>query len=72
MEEGMKESHPRVLDLQQPRLCKLHRWLQILDTRIGFCRPSLHVIIDYIILLILHTENKSIPSISKIIIGNLV
>ena len=45
IEEGTRESHPRVQDLQHPRLGKSRRGLQILDTRMGFPRPSLNVIL---------------------------
>ena len=34
--EGTRESHPRVHDLQHPRLGKPRRGLQIMDTRMGF------------------------------------
>ena len=50
IEGGTRESHPRVQDLQHPRLGKPRRGLQILDTRKGFPRPSLNVVLDYIIL----------------------
>ena len=46
---GTREFHPRVQDLQHPRLGKPRRRLQILDTRIGFPRPSHNVVIDSII-----------------------
>ena len=49
---GTRESHPRVQDLQHPRLGKPRRGLQILDTRMGFPRPSRNVVIDSIILLL--------------------
>ena len=39
-----------VQDLQYPRLGKPRRGLQILDTRMGFPRPSLNVVLDSIIL----------------------
>ena len=42
---GTRESHPRVLDLQHPRLGNPRRELQILDTRMGFPRPSLNVVL---------------------------
>ena len=48
IEEGTRESHPRVQDLQHPRLGKPRRGLQILDTRMGFPRPSLNVVLDSI------------------------
>ena len=48
IEGGTRESHPRVQDLQHPRLGKPRRGLQILDTRKGFPRPSLNVVLDYI------------------------
>ena len=38
----------RVQDLQHPRLGKPRRGLQILDTRKGFPRPSLNVVLDSI------------------------
>ena len=41
---------PRVQDLQHPRLGKPRRGLQILDTRMGFPRPSLIVVLDSILL----------------------
>ena len=47
---GTRESHPRVQDLRHPRLGKPRRGLQILDTRMGFPRPSLNVVLDSIIL----------------------
>ena len=46
--EGCRESHPRVQDLLHPRLGKPRRGLQILDTRMGFPRPSLNVVLDSI------------------------
>ena len=48
IEGGTRESHPRVQDLQHPRLDKPRRGLQILDTRKGFPRPSLNVVLDSI------------------------
>ena len=48
IEEGTRESHPRVQDLLHPRLGKPRRGLQILDTRMGFPRPSLNVVLDSI------------------------
>ena len=51
IEGGTRESHPRVQDLQHPRLDKPRPGLQILDTRMGFPRPSLNVVLDSIILL---------------------
>ena len=45
---GTRESHPRVQDLQHPRLGKPRRGLQILDTRMGFPRPYRNVVIDSI------------------------
>ena len=48
IEGGTRESHPRVQDLQYPRLGKPRRGLQILDTRMGFPRPSLNVVLDSI------------------------
>ena len=53
--EGTRASHPRVHDLQHPRLGKPHRGLQIMDTRMGFPCPFHSVVIDSIIL-ILWTE----------------
>ena len=50
IEGGTRESHPRVQDLQHPRLGKPRRGLQILDTRMGFPRLSLNVVLDSIIL----------------------
>ena len=51
--EGVtRESHPRVQDLQHPRLGKPRRGLQILDTRKGFPRPSLNVVLDSISLIL--------------------
>ena len=44
--EGTRESHPRVHDLQHPRLAE--SWmLQIMDTRMGFPCPFHNVVIDY-------------------------
>ena len=51
IEGGTRESHPRVQDLQHPRLGKPRRGLQILDTRMGFPSPSLNVVLDSINLL---------------------
>ena len=48
IEGGSRESHPRVQDLLHPRLGKPRRGLQILDTRMGFPRPSLNVVLDSI------------------------
>ena len=48
IEGGTRESHPRVQDLQHPRLGKPRRGLQILDTQMGFPRPSLNVVLDSI------------------------
>ena len=48
IEGGMRESHPCVQDLQHPRLGKPRRGSQILDTRMGFPRPSLNVVLDSI------------------------
>ena len=48
IEGGTWESHPRVHDLQYPRLGKPRRGLQILDTWMGFPRPSLNVVLDSI------------------------
>ena len=49
---GTWESHPRVQDLQHPRLGKPSRRLQILDTRMGYLRSFRNVVIDSIILLL--------------------
>ena len=43
-----KESHPRVHDLQHPRLGKPHHGLLIMDTRMGFPCPFRSVVIDSI------------------------
>ena len=43
---GTLESHPSVQDLQHSLLGKPRRRLQILDTRMGFPRPSRNVVID--------------------------
>ena len=51
IEGGTRESHPRVQDLQHLRLGKPRRGLQIFDTRMGFPRPSLNVVLDSISLL---------------------
>ena len=48
--EGTRESHPRVNDLQYPRLSKPRRGLQIMDTRIDFSCPVYNVVIDSICL----------------------
>ena len=45
IEGGTRESHSRIQDLQHPRLGKPHRGLQILDTWMGFPRPSLNVVV---------------------------
>ena len=50
MEGGTQESHPRVQDFLHPRLGKPCRGLQILDTHMGFPRPSLNSVLDSIIL----------------------
>ena len=42
------QSHPRVQDLKHPPLGKPRHGLQILDSRMGFPRPSLNVVIDLI------------------------
>ena len=57
IEGGTRESHPRVQDLLHQRLGKPSRGLQILDTRMGFPRPSLNVVLDSISLK--SEENKS-------------
>ena len=46
--KGTRESHPRVHDLQHPRLGKPRRGLQIMDTRMGFPCPFHSVVIDSI------------------------
>ena len=46
--EWTRESHPRVHDLQHPRLGKPRRGLQIMDTRMGFPCPFHSVVIDSI------------------------
>ena len=46
--EGTSESHPRVHDLQHPRLGKPCRGLQTMDTRMGFPCPFHSVVIDCI------------------------
>ena len=48
IEGGTREFHPRVQDLQHARLGKPHYGLQILDTWMGFPRPSLNVVFDSI------------------------
>ena len=48
IEEGTRESHPRVHDLQHPQLGKPRRGLQIMDTRMGFPCPFHTVVIDSI------------------------
>ena len=42
------EPHPRAQDLQHPRLGKPRQGLQILDTRMGFPRAYLNVVLDFI------------------------
>ena len=68
IEGGTRESHPRVQDLQHPRLGKPRRGLQILDTRMGFPRPSLNVVLDSISLILwcltLGWDNIFAPSFS--------
>ena len=54
--EGTRESHPRVHDLQHPRLGKPRRGLQIMDTRMGFPCPFHSVVIDSINLSPHHSE----------------
>ena len=54
IEGGTRESHPRVRDLQHPRRGKPRRGLQILDTWMGFPRPSLNVVLDSISLKLSH------------------
>ena len=46
--EGTSESHPRVHDLQHPRLGKPCCGLQTMDTRMGFPCPFHSVVIDCI------------------------
>ena len=60
IEEGTRESHPRVHDLQHPRLGKPRRGLQILDSRMGFPRPSLNVVLDSISLCISDRYHKRV------------
>ena len=48
IEGGTREYHPRVQDMQHPRLGKPRRGLQILDTWMGFPSPSLNVVLDSI------------------------
>ena len=48
IEGGTRESNPRVQDLLHPRLGKPRHGLQILDTRMGFPRSSLNVVLDSI------------------------
>ena len=68
IEGGTRESHPRVQDLLHPRLGKPRRGLQILDTRMGFPRPSLNVVLDSISLILwcltLGWDNIFAPSFS--------
>ena len=47
--EGTRESHPRVHDLQHPRLGKPRRGLQIMDTRMGFPCPF-HIVVIVILI----------------------
>ena len=53
IEEGTQESHPCVQDVLHPRLGKPRRGLQIMDTRMGFPRPSLNVMLDSVIPLLI-------------------
>ena len=46
--EGKRESHPRVHDLQHPRLGKPRRGLYIIDSRIWFPCPFRNAVIDSI------------------------
>ena len=46
--EGMRESNPRVHDVQHPRLGQPRRGLQIMDTRMGFPCPFRNAVIDSI------------------------
>ena len=46
--EVTRESHPRVHDLQHPRLGKPRRGLQIMDIRMGFPCPFRNAVIDSI------------------------
>ena len=48
IEEETRESHTRVQDVQNPWLSKPRHWLKILDTLMGFPRPSLNVVLDSI------------------------
>ena len=61
---GTRESHPRVQDLQHPRLGKPRRVLQIFYTRMGFPRPSINVVLDSINPDILISSKMKIPFIS--------
>ena len=72
IEGGTLESHPRVQDLLHPRLGKPRRGLQILDTWMGFPRPSLDVVLDSIslsypnpmlMLIVLSALNHVAPSL---------
>ena len=60
---GTRESHPRVQDLQHPRLGKPRRGLQILDTWMGFPRPSLNVVLDSINLCFLQADEFVLVSL---------
>ena len=66
--EGTRESHPRVHDMQHPRLGKPRRGLQVIDTRMGFPCPFHSVVIDSISLirwcLTLGWDNIFAPSFS--------
>ena len=48
--EGTRESHPRVHDLQHPRLGKPRCGLQMMDTRMGFPLSFCNLVIDSAIL----------------------
>ena len=65
IEGGTRESHPRVQDLLHPRLGKPRRGLQILDTRMGFPRPSLNVVLDSINLYRNRCERRRVPCRSQ-------
>ena len=48
IEGWTRESHPRVQDWQHLQLSKPSRELQILDTQMGFPRPSFNMVLDSI------------------------
>ena len=66
--EGTRESHPRVHDLQHPRLGKPRRGLQIMDTRMGFPCPFHSVVIDSISLIFtphwIHSSAELVESLN--------